>query len=122
MGSGGGGGAGKVSFQDLHCTTNVNKSSPELAFSCASGKHITKAVLHVRKQGGEQAEYYTVTLADVLVSSFQSGGHAGGGALPTDQFSLNFAKIKFEYKLQDEKGVAKPAGTFGWDVKANTKW
>src|SRR5207302_1330516 len=86
--TGTGGGAGKVSFQDLHFTTHVNKSSPLLAVSCATGKHIGKAVLHVRKQGGDQVEYYTVTLGDLLVSSYQSGGHAGAGDVPTDQFSL----------------------------------
>jgi type VI secretion system secreted protein Hcp len=122
FGAGTGGGAGKVSIQDLHCTTHVNKSSPLIALSCASGKHINKAVLHVRKQGGEQVEYYTVTLADILVSSYQSGGHSGGDALPTDQFSLNFAKIKFDYKPQDEKGKAGAAVTFGWDQVKNTKW
>src|SRR5438270_6686608 len=70
MSAGGGGGAGKVSFQDLHFTTKVNKSSPLLMLACASGQHIKKAVLYVRKQGGDQQEYYTITLADVLVTSY----------------------------------------------------
>lgn len=121
-GAGGGGGAGKVSFQDLHFTTHVNKASPLLALSCAMGKHIAKAELHVRKQGDGQQEYYTVTLADLIISSYQSGGHAGGGTVPTDQFSLNFSKIKFDYKEQDDKGKTGAPVNFGWDVKANTKW
>ena len=74
-GSGGGGGAGKVNFQDLHFTTSVNKSSPLLALACATGQHIKKAVLFVRKQGGDQQEFYTITMEDLLVSSYQSGGH-----------------------------------------------
>src|SRR5688572_8813997 len=70
-----GGSTGKVSFQDVHFTTKVNKASPNLAMSCAIGKHIHKAVLHVRKATGDggQQEYYKVTLEDVLVSSYQSG-------------------------------------------------
>jgi type VI secretion system secreted protein Hcp len=103
-GRGGGGGSGKVSFQDLHFTTSVNKGSPVLALFCASGEHIKKAALHLRKAGKEQQEYYTITLEDLLVSSYQSGGHGGGDALPSDQFSLNFAKIKFEYKAQKPDG------------------
>src|SRR3954471_6625325 len=66
--SGTGGGAGKVSYQDIHFTTSVNKSSPLLMLACASGQHIKKAVLFVRKQGGDQQEFYTITLEDVLVS------------------------------------------------------
>ena len=52
--SGQGGGAGKVTFQDIHFTSTVNKASPLLAKACATGQHIKKAVLFVRKAGGTQ--------------------------------------------------------------------
>src|SRR5215216_4001780 len=55
---GAGGGAGKASFQDVHFTSSVNKSSPLLMLACASGQHIKKAVLFVRKQGAEQQDFY----------------------------------------------------------------
>ena len=112
MATGGGGGAGKVQFQDFHFTTKVNKASPLLLKACATGQHIKKAVLFVRKQGGDQQDYYVVTMDDALVSSYQSGGvnSTGGTDLPTDQFALNFAKIEFKYKPQ------KPDGTLGGDV------
>lgn len=119
--SAGGGGAGKVSFQDIHFTTKVNKASPILMLSCASGKHIAKAILHVRKAGGEQQDYYTITMNDLLVSSYQSGDAAGGDSIPTDQFSLNFAKIKFEYKPQDAKGGLGSAIEGSWNLKENVK-
>jgi type VI secretion system secreted protein Hcp len=118
---GSGGGAGKVSFQDMHFTTRVNKASPLLLLSVASGEHIKKAVLFVRKAGKEQQEYYTVTMEDLLVSSWQSGGSEGSNALPVDQFSLNFTKVKFEYKPQDAKGGLGSAIAAGWDVKKNVK-
>lgn len=117
--AGSGGGAGKASFQDLHCTANVNKSSPVLMLSCANGKHIKKAVLFVRKQGKDQQEFYTVTLEDLLVSSYQSGDSTGGNPVPTDQFSLNFAKIKFEYKLQKPDGSLGAPSTGTWNLKEN---
>lgn len=117
---GSGGGAGKANFQDLHLTTYVNKSSPLVSLSCANGKHITKATLHVRKQGEDQQEFYTVTLEDLLVSSYQSGD-AAGGSVPTDQFSLNFAKIKFEYKPQKKDGTLDAPQTMTWDLKTNKK-
>ncbi len=118
----GGGGAGKASFQDVHFTTTINKSSPVIASKCACGDHIKKAVLHIRKAGGKQEEYLTITLEDLLVSSYQSGGSGGGGEIrPSDQFSLNFAKIKFDYKPQKPDGSLDAAVTFGYDVKQNTK-
>jgi type VI secretion system secreted protein Hcp len=111
FGGGGGGGAGKASFQDIHFTSSVSKASPTLAKSCATGQHIKKATLVVRKSGGDVGgdEFYKVQMEDILVSSYQSGG-ASGDVLPTDQFSLNFAKI--EYSVS---GVV-----FDFDIARNT--
>lgn len=119
--AGHGGGAGKASFQDIHFTCSVGKASANLAMSCASGKHIKKAVLFVRKQGETQQDYYVITLEDLLVSSYQSGDAAGGSSVPTDQFSLNYAKIKYEYKPQKADGSLDAPVTMTWDIKANKK-
>lgn len=119
--SGGGGGAGKANYQDLHFTTKVNKSSPNLMVACATGQHIKKGKLIVRKHGGKQEEYYVISLDDLLVSSYQSGDAVGGDTIPTDQFSLNFAKIKFEYSPQKADGSLDAAITGGYDLKANKK-
>jgi len=116
---GSGGGAGKVVLQDLHFTTKVNKASPKLMQACATGEHIKKAVLTVRKAGKEQQEYYVIKMEDLLVSSYQSGGHEGGDPIPTDQFSLNFTKISYDYKPQKADGTLEAAQHGGWDVKAN---
>lgn len=101
----GGGGTGRSTFQDLHFTASVNKASPSLAKACATGQYCKAAKLHVSKAGaGEQQEYYTIVLSDVLVSSYQSGGTEGSNAIPTDQFSLNFAKIEYTYCPQKNDG------------------
>jgi type VI secretion system secreted protein Hcp len=118
-----GGSTGKASFQDVHFTTKVNKASPNLMMACATGKHLSKVTLHVRKATGDggQQEYMTVKLEDVLVSSWQSGGHSGDESLPSDQFSLNYAKIEIVYKPQDEKGALGADVTGRYDIKAQTK-
>jgi type VI secretion system secreted protein Hcp len=118
-GSGGGGGAGKVSFQDLHFTSRVGKHSPLLVKACATGQHIKKAVLTVRKSGGDQQEYYKVTLEDLLVSSYQSGGSEGSNALPVDQYSLNFTKIEFSYSPQKPDGKLDSPIVVKYDLKAS---
>lgn len=117
-GQGAGGGAGKVSLQDFHFSLPAGKHSPKLFQFCATGEHIKKAVLTVRKAGKEQQEYYKVEFADLLVSNFQCGGH-GGSSIPTDQISLNFSKIKFEMKDQKADGSLGAAVTGVYDAKAN---
>lgn len=114
----GGGGSGKSSFSDLSFMKNVDKSSPALAQHCATGKHIKKATLHVRKAGGGQKEYYTVTLEDILVSSFQASA-SNGSPVIMDSFSLNYAKIEWKYMVQDAKGAMTAGGDFKYDVKAS---
>jgi type VI secretion system secreted protein Hcp len=116
---GGGGGAGKVSMQDFHFVMKVNKASPKLLLACATGEHIKKAVLTCRKAGKEQQEYLKITLSDLLVSSFQTGGSEGASVLPMDQISLNYTKIEYEYKEQKPDGTLGGAIKAGYDLKAN---
>lgn len=102
----GGGGTGKVSFQDLHFTTRVSKASPQLMLACASGRHIPKAILFVRKAGETSQDYYTITLEDVLVSSVQQSGPSSipGTATdttPEDQVMLNFNSVTVEHTADD---------------------
>ncbi len=119
--AGGGGGAGKASFQDFHFTKQVSKASPRLFLACASGQHIPQATLTCRKAGKEQAEFYKVTLSDLIVSSYEQQGASSSDALPVDQFSLNYSKIEIEYRAQEPDGSLGAAVKAGWDLKTNTK-
>ena len=119
-GTGGGGGAGKVSVHDISVTKHVDKASTALVFACASGKHLADGLITVRKAGEHPVEYLKIKLTDVLVSSVQNAGHGGGDQI-TENVTLNFAKFKVEYMEQDSKGKGTPAGEVGWDIKANVK-
>ena len=111
----GGGGAGKASFQDIHFELPVSSASPLLAKSCATGEHIKLATLTVHKELGD---YYTIKMTDVLISSYQSAG--AGDERPEESFSLNFAKIEFDYKPQRADGSLDQPIVFTFDLVANT--
>lgn len=119
--AGGGGGAGKFTAQDFHFVMKVNKASPKLSLACASGEHIKSAILTCRKAGKEQQEYLLYKMTDVMVSSYQAGGSSHSDVLPTDQISLNFAKIEIEYKEQKPDGTLGGATKMFADLKQN-KW
>lgn len=118
---GGGGGAGRVVMQDFHFVMKINKASPKLMLACASGEHIKNAILTCRKAGKDQQAFLKVTFSDLLVSSYQTGGSGHSDVVPTDQISLNFAKIEFEYKEQKADGTLGGAVKAGWDLKKNQK-
>jgi type VI secretion system secreted protein Hcp len=120
--SGGGAGTGKVNMHDLSVLKQVDKASPKLLVACATGQHIASAVLTARKAGGDQQDYMTVTLSDVVISSVQASGQAAGGdGAPSEQVSLNFTKINFEYKEQGKDGSLKGTVAGGFDVKTMKK-
>ncbi len=117
----GGGGGGKVAYSDISFTMSANKASPVLMEACATGKHYTKATLSLARAGEQQVEYYKIEFADVLVSSYQSSGSSGGDSIPMESFSLNFAKIVFNYTPQKDEGGKGTAVPGGFDLQANKK-
>ena len=117
---GGGGGAGKVNMQDISITKYIDAATPNLMHACASGTHYDKATLVVRKAGGEQEPYLTITMEKVLVSSVSTGGSGGEDRL-TENVTLNFAKVETVYKTQEDKGNLAGDIRFAWDIEANIK-
>jgi type VI secretion system secreted protein Hcp len=113
-----GGGAGKVSMQDFHFVMSVNRASPKMLLACANGEHIKSAKLYCCKAGKEQQTFMTITFTDVMVSSFQTGG-SNGSELPQESISLNFAKIEYEYKVQQADGTLGGSIKAGYDLKLN---
>ncbi|WP_256645128.1 Hcp family type VI secretion system effector [Thermomonas paludicola] len=115
MAYGGGGGTGKVAFQDMTITKRIDKSSPKLLEHCANGKHIKKAVLIARKQGGAQMDYVKVTLSDLLVSSISLAGSGDD----SETISLNFGHIEYIYTAQKSDGSKEGDTGMKWNIKKN---
>lgn len=120
MAIGGGGGTGKASVGDFHCTFQHCAASPKLLLACMTGDHIKSAVVTSRVQGGGQVEKVVIKLTDILVSSYQTGG--GNNSDHIDQLSLNFSKIEWTYKEQKPDGSAGPSTMGNYDVKGNKKF
>jgi len=119
---GGGGGAGKVSVQDLSITKYVDAASHAVILACCIGTHYDEALLTVRKAGGDSPlEYIKLTMKELIVTSITTGG-SGGEDRITETISLNFAEFKFEYQEQDDKGAAKGgAKEAAWNIAKNCK-
>src|SRR5262249_15602884 len=102
---GGGAGSGKVNVQNLSLTKYIDKASPDLMLACCNGKHYDTATLVVRKAGTTPLEYLKVTMSEVLITGVTTGGSGGEDRL-TENITLNFAKVKVDYKEQTDKGAA----------------
>ena len=119
-GGGGGGSNSRAVFQDLSVTKRIDKSSPLLYLTCASGEHIRKATLTVARcasnaDGTASSTSLEYKLTDCIISATKPSGGSTDPS-PAEEVSFNFAKIEWTYKSADGSVVRA-----GWDLKKNTK-
>lgn len=115
-GAGGGSGAGKAQFNALSISLKMCKASPKLMISCATGKHLKTGVLTARKAGGGPKDYYTITLTNLLITSYNTGGSS---EFPIDRITLAAEQISVSYKPQSAAGALGGAVTFGYNIVKN---
>jgi type VI secretion system secreted protein Hcp len=116
--TGGGGGAGKASFHNLTFLKQLDKATPAIWKACTTGQHIDKVVLLERKAGGKQEKQCEITMEKVLVTSAQL---SGSQEIPAESVNLDFAKVKIEYFMQDDKGATSSAGVFAFDIEGHAE-
>lgn len=117
---GSGGGAGKVNVTDLNITHRVDASTPNLMKACCTGEHFDSAKITMRKAGGAPLDYVVLELTDVIITSVSTGGSSGDDQLH-ENVTLNFAKFKFSYQPQDNKGAKKGGAIEAtYDIAKNT--
>jgi type VI secretion system secreted protein Hcp len=112
MGYGTGGGEGKAQFHDLSFVHKVDKATPVLLQYCATGAHLKEAIITHRKAGKGQQEYLIVKLADVIITGVT---HAGSADSHSENVSMSFAKVAFEYKPQKADGSLDAGIAFKYD-------
>ena len=79
-------------------------SSPYLALAAMQGKSFKEIVISVRKDSGDaHLDYLTITLKNVIVSSYQiSGASAPVDDLLQEDVGLSFENINVKYTVQAE--------------------
>lgn len=117
MDKGSGGGDGKSSFHNITFSHNMDKSSPVLMQACATGVHLKEATITHRKAGKGQQEYLIIKMNDVIVTNVQHAS-AGGASTPSENVTLSFAKVDFQYKPQKPDGSLDAGIHFKYDIKA----
>ncbi len=118
MAVGGGGGAGKVSFNDLRIKALIDKSTPAILKYCSSGKHVSKVELSVCKAGGSQIEYTKIVLEDVLVTATNFNGIGQSDTIVVD-YAFQASKVSTSYWEQSASGTKGAESKAGWDIKQN---
>ena len=117
IGTGGGGGAGRATFQDLSIVHKIDKATPRLLAACATGGHLKDATITQRKAGKGQQEYLIIKMNDIIITGVSLSSSEAGGS--SENVSMAFAKVDLEYKPQRPDGSLDPGIHFKYDIKAN---
>ena len=117
FGTGGGGGAGKVTCGAITLMKNIDKSSPLLLKGVITGQHFKDAVISFQTDN-KASEYYQIALNDVFVSELTQTDAQDPNRI-FEKLVLNASAFEFKYTPQTIKGSAGAPISFKWDCKAN---
>lgn len=100
--------------QDFHFVKTVGPASPKLMEATAAGTFFPSAKL-TAVRGAEQFPFLRYCFTGVRMTSFQSSGNSGSGALPQEQISFSYATVVNAFQGQDASGEATSPVFGGWD-------
>ncbi|MDZ5660985.1 type VI secretion system tube protein Hcp [Nocardioides sp. S-58] len=76
----------------------------------------------VRKNGvNNKLDYYSMSMKDVMVTSYQTGG-SGGEDLLTESVTLAFASLEVKYHAQNPKGRKTGESKFDHNLQGNASF
>ena len=106
------------SFSEVTFSKPTDIASADLFAQATYGKSLGKAEIHFIQTGGADKSdqvYLKIELEEAIVSAYSL---SSGGDRPSESFSLNFAKISFQYDQFD--GATVKTGTpKKWDLSTN---
>ena len=118
IGSGGGGGSGRVEVSRFNVTKKTDKASPLLFQACCSGRHFPKATLVLHKAGGNSAvDYLKLNFEEVFVEDVRWSGQTGGDDRPMESVSFAFGKVEMTYTPQKADGTKDSPVVASWDLR-----
>ena len=113
---GGGGGAGRPTFDNLVLGKHTDLATVPLVEAVATGQQIQDAVITLERAGATPFAFLVIELQDVLVTRVNSGWE---GNQPDEQVSLAFGEACWEYRSQDATGGVGETRRFCVDAQGN---
>jgi type VI secretion system secreted protein Hcp len=110
---------GDVVLEDITCTKELDKTSPQIAEAVCKGKVFPKVEIHMTASYTDQGRqtYYSYELKNCLVTSYNVSGSGQSEDVPMEDFTLNFEEIKVTYTEHDSKGKSKGNVEYSWKVE-----
>jgi type VI secretion system secreted protein Hcp len=100
---------GETKLGDVVVIKQVDMATTKLAEACATGKFISEVQIDFcTTVNGKNEPYLTYKLSNVIVTGHNFNGQADGNVLPTEEITLGYTDIEWNYIVVDpEKGTKK---------------
>jgi type VI secretion system secreted protein Hcp len=105
---------GRRSYRHLVVVKHLDTASTALMSAVATNDEVRNAVLVLRKAGGEQQDFFSITLEKARVASYDIESDADGN--PVEKITFSFQKVAAEYRLQSVTGQLGAAHSFMDDL------
>jgi type VI secretion system secreted protein Hcp len=115
----GGGGAGKVKFNEFTIEKFVDQASAPLFNACAAGAHFPSVMLIIRKPGGQNLLYLQFAFCMVFVKSVSWDG-GGGDENWKETVKFRYGAMGFQYIQQLPTGGAGKKQQAAWSLADGT--
>jgi type VI secretion system secreted protein Hcp len=93
---------GRRSYRNLTVVKNIDSATTSLMSVLATNDEVKEAKLAMRKAGGGQRDYFTITLSNARVVSVDIECGADGNAVET--IAISFSKVQVDYEVQQSLG------------------
>lgn len=113
---GGGNNKERRSYTALTIEKRIDRASTGLMSALVSNDEVKEAKLTLRRAGGKQEEYFTITVSDARVASLNHDTDADG--YPREIISIVFTKIEAEYTPQLATGLRSGSTNFVDEIYA----
>jgi type VI secretion system secreted protein Hcp len=103
-------------YSALTVHKSVDRATTALMAALATNDEIKEAKLSMRRAGGEQEDYFTVTLKQARIASVHHQAMANGAT--QEVVSISFTKVEVEYHPQQGTGLRSGSTTFSDEIHA----
>lgn len=105
------------SYTGLTVRKLIDSATTPLMNALIHNDEVVEARLATRRAGGEQEDYFVITLKHARVSSVQHDVNANGDAMESVTFM--FTRVECEYRAQANTGLRSGSKTFQDDIAPN---
>lgn len=109
--------AGRRSYSGLTVIKSIDTATTGLMSALATNDEIKEAKLTMRRAGGEQVDYFVISLEGARISALEHSVTAQGDTI--ESLTLLFQKVEVEYRPQKATGGRGGSFVFNDDISPN---